>query len=295
MTPGNWERRQFLSGLVCGGSLLAAQVALGQEPRDQLKQPVFRVANNPGQADAAHPLDPALEMAHRALEILRNDVKDYTCTMVKRERVKGVLNDHEYMFAKIRQGKVDANGRPLVNFGVYLYFLKPEAVKGREVLYIENENNGKLIAKEGGLKGKLLPAVPLMPDSLIAMNGNLYPITDIGLENLVLKLIERAGREKKVEGGSEVQFMKDAKINGRVCTLLQLKHPVKQPQFDFHLAQVFIDDELQLPIRYAAYGWPEKEGAAPALLEEYTYLNLKLNAGLTDADFDVTNPNYKFR
>jgi hypothetical protein len=29
-------------------------------------------------------------------------------------------------------------------------------------------------------------------------------------------------------------------------------------------------------------------------LEEYTYLNLKLNAGLVDADFDHTNPNYKF-
>ena len=30
------------------------------------------------------------------------------------------------------------------------------------------------------------------------------------------------------------------------------------------------------------------------LLEEYTYTNIKINVGLTDADFDTKNPNYKF-
>ena len=38
------------------------------------------------------------------------------------------------------------------------------------------------------------------------------------------------------------------------------------------------------------YDWSGK----PQLLEEYTYLNLKLNNGFTDADFDVRNPNYQF-
>jgi hypothetical protein len=197
------------------------------------------------------------------------------------------------MFAKIRNGKVK-DGQVAAKFSVYLYFLKPDAVKGREVLFIEGDNNGKLMAKEGGLKGRVIPSVWLKPESPLAMNGNLHPITEIGLENLVVKLIERAEREKAAGGECEVQFMKDAKINGRVCTLLQVKHPVKRPQFDFFLAQVFIDDELQIPIRYAAYGWPEKEGEQPGVLEEYTYLNLKLNVGLVDGDFDHNNPNYKF-
>lgn len=286
------ERRRFLGGLFCTGSLLAASVAFGQQPRQQLREPVFRVAGNQA-AEAAHPLDPAIDIATHALEQIRSSIADYTCTLVKRERVKGVLNDHEYMFAKVRNGKVQ-DGKVTTKFAVYLYFLKPEAVKGREVLYIEGENNGKLIAKEGGLRGKVIPSVWLNPDSPLAMNGNLYPITDIGLENLVVKLIERAEREKKAGGECEVQFMKGAKINGRVCTLLQVKHPVERPQFDFHLAQIFIDDEYQLPIRYAAYGWPDKEGGQPQLLEEYTYLNLKLNVGLGEGEFDPNNPNYKF-
>ncbi len=35
-------------------------------------------------------------------------------------------------------------------------------------------------------------------------------------------------------------------------------------------------------------------GGQPQLLEEYTYLNVKLNVGLTDADFDDKNPEYNF-
>ena len=30
------------------------------------------------------------------------------------------------------------------------------------------------------------------------------------------------------------------------------------------------------------------------VIEEYNYLNLKINVGLTDADFDANNPEYNF-
>lgn len=68
------------------------------------------------------------------------------------------------------------------------------------------------------------------------------------------------------------------------CTVLTVTHPVARPYFDFHIAQIFIDDELNVPIRYCAYSWPTSPGGEPVLLEEYTYQNLKTNIGLTDAD-----------
>jgi len=34
--------------------------------------------------------------------------------------------------------------------------------------------------------------------------------------------------------------------------------------------------------------------AQPGVLEEYTYLDVKINQGFTDADFDDKNPNYRF-
>jgi len=51
-------------------------------------------------------------------------------------------------------------------------------------------------------------------------------------------------------------------------------------------------------VRYAAYYWPVKAGEELPVLEEYTYLNMKLGPTgapiLQDADFDSENPNYNF-
>jgi hypothetical protein len=129
------------------------------------------------------------------------------------------------------------------------------------------------------------------------MKGNLHPITDIGIENLIDKLIERGTRERAHGDSSdcEVEFIKGAKLNGRLCTVLEVRHPVKKAHFEFFKAQIFIDDEFQVPIRYAAYHWPtDANDKTGPVLEEYTYINLKLNVGLTDADFDSENPNYAF-
>jgi outer membrane lipoprotein-sorting protein len=71
-------------------------------------------------------------------------------------------------------------------------------------------------------------------------------------------------------------------------------HPNYHASLDFHLARVFLDDELKMPIRYEAYGWPESPGAKPPLLEEYTYMDIKVNVGLADTDFDPSNPKYRF-
>ncbi len=68
-----------------------------------------------------------------------------------------------------------------------------------------------------------------------------------------------------------------------------MTHPKQHPQVEFHIAQIFIDDELQLPVRYAAYIWPKAPGAEPEVLEEYTYQDLKINVGLTDDDFNINN------
>ena len=73
-----------------------------------------------------------------------------------------------------------------------------------------------------------------------------------------------------------------------------MKHPQARPHFDFHIAQIYIDTELNVPVRYAAFAWPEVGEEKPVLLEEYTYLNMKLNVGLTDADFDEHNSKYNF-
>jgi hypothetical protein len=92
-----------------------------------------------------------------------------------------------------------------------------------------------------------------------------------------------------------VKYYVGAKVNDRVCTVIEVSHPVRRRDDGFYFARLFVDDELQLPIRYAAYDWPAQEEGQPRLVEEYTYLDLKLNVGLTDRDFDHRNESYGFR
>jgi hypothetical protein len=230
-----------------------------------------------------HPIDASLAIAHKVQEHLDKDVKDYICTFVKSERVNGELLGPQQIAAKVRQ-------KP---FGVYFKFLKPDDVKGREVIYNPEPNNGKLVAREGSGLKRLLGAVFLEPTSPLAMAGQKYPITDVGISFLVKRLIEVAEADRKY-GEVEVKFFKNAKVNDRNCMVIQVTHPVPRRVFLFHLARVYIDAELQLPIHYEAYLWPKKPGEPPPLDESYSYLNLKLNVGLTDADFDYNNPNYGF-
>lgn len=295
-------------GLALGTSLCLATNLPGQAPtrgdRDRLPRPVYRVAENnkaeqspaeeaaarvanepaakPADAQNEHPLAPALVIAKSALQNIDTNIRDYSCTMVKQERVGGKLGDKEYMFLKVRQ-------KP---FSVYIYFLGPDKVKGQEVIFYPDKNKGQMQAHGVGLK-KALGMVTLDPHGMVAMAGQRYPITEIGLQNLTTRLIERAEDDMKY-GECEVKFFKGAKINGRVCTCIQVMHPVPRKNFLFHKALVFVDDELQIPVRYEAYEWPTSAGEKPPLLEEYTYLNVKLNNGFTEADFDDKNPNYKF-
>ncbi len=283
--------------MLAGIALMAifAVQGVAQDSEKPTKEPVYRVgrSNNAetilaSSNSSLEPLDRALDLARQGLDLIRTDIRDYTAIMVKRERINGVIKDAEFMQVKIRNRREDEG----IPFSIYMKFLKPTSVKGREVIWIENHNDNKLIAHEAGLMGSI--TANLDPNGFLAMRGNRYPIYEAGIENLVAKLLEKGERDRKL-GGAEVKFFEDTKINGRKCTLIQVKHDEQKPPLEFHICRVFIDDELRVPIRYAGYGWPKTEGAKPTLEEEYTYLNIKLNVGLTDKDFDPKNPEYNYR
>ena len=125
------------------------------------------------------------------------------------------------------------------------------------------------------------------------MNGERYPITEIGLANLCRQLIKRgesAGDPSEVK----VKRYRRARINTRACTLLEITYPVHEPKIGGYLARVFLDNDLHFPIRVEVYELPLDRGQGPRLVEEYTYLDVKLNNGYSDADFDLKNPQYKF-
>lgn len=304
--------RVWLTRLTLGGCILVGMFGVGWRMiwnrwADETLRPVASkdLVSPKGEVESSnsnpHAIDPLLEFARRALAHHCSEHRDFTANLTKRERVAGTLLPASKMEMKLRYGSEDPTAERTVSertVSVYLKGIEPKSQAGREIIWIQNKNNNKLTAHEAGLLG--LVTVELSPQSSLAMLGNRYPITEIGIEKLLRKLIEKGERDRLL-GPVTVRRTENATLGKLQCTLLEVIHEEptveiegKQVEFEFHLAQIYIDEERLVPLKYASYTWPKTKGGAPELEEEYTYEDLSMNVGLTDADFDTKNPNYRF-
>ena len=261
-------------------ALLAPQNAMLRVTAESLPSP-------PGaSATKRHPLDAALQFAQRAYQHAQDQVRDYSCLLIKRERIEGDLHDMQYIQARVRT-EVAEDGQTVQPYSVFLEFQGPAKIKGRKVLYVQGHNDNKMLVRNGGKRFNYV-TVKVDPSSEAALRESLVPITGIGFASVTDSLITliRKDMERDPSGANtKVKFFRHAKINGRVCTRISVLHAKPDPVLEFAEANVFVDDELHVPIRIEALLWPTTTGDAKPLLFEYTYTELQLNVGLTDADF----------
>jgi hypothetical protein len=228
------------------------------------------------QKQGEHPLMPVLGALKVSQEELDRNIHDYSCTFAKRERVNGQLGDYQIMLLKVMH-------QP---FSVYMSFLKPYA--GREVVFVDGQNEGKLVALDAGVT-RWLGKINLDPNGQRAMDGQRHPITDVGMRNLTTKLTKMWEAETKF-AECDVNVVPGKKVEGRAATMVQIVHPTPRQNFKFNAARIFFDDELKIPIHFDAYSWPTPAGGDPQLEESYTYAkNLKINNNFTARDFDANN------
>jgi uncharacterized protein DUF1571 len=228
------------------------------------------------------PLAKALALAQDSLDAL-DKIKDYTCIFVKRERVAGELLPEERLEMKLRH-------QP---FSVYMRFLEPESAAGQEAIYVEGKNDGNLIGHPTGLKGRVVGSVQLDPTGYLAMMNNRYPITNAGMKNLATLLL-KLGKRNDLLKNCRVKFVEDQKVDERPCLLIEIDNPRTPGEFKLATARIWLDREWNVPVRFESWEWPEDAGSEPVLLEQYSYLKLKFDQGLTDRDFDPANPAYDF-
>ncbi len=251
-----------------------------------------------GQGSTEPKLEQVLQLAHNGLKRL-DEVKDYTCTLVRRERVHGKLMPEQTVFAKVRHESGSEPGC----MSLYMRFNTPEGVHGREILFSNREKSSddslKLLVRNGGKRMAFLTA-EIAPTSKLAMHGNRYPITEFGLRRLIERMILFGEKEKSLQGG-KLLVRSNVELDGVRCTLIEVGHESADDGSDYHIARVLIDEQLQLPIHFSSYTWPDVFKAEdkgdkpiPVLVESYTYRDLKLNVNLCDQDFDRNNPEYKF-
>jgi Protein of unknown function (DUF1571) len=198
----------------------------------------------------------------------------YTSIFHKQERLKGRLKAEEVVFLKF--------GRP---FKVYMKWVEDPG-KGREALYVEGWNRNQIKVREAWMKTGF--TLNLDPQGAIAMGGSRHPITDSGIDNF-LKLLGKDLR-KGIQS-DEIIYGEpgDEWVYGTKSRKVDYLFPKERAKgYYCYRAVINLDMESKIPIKVRIYDW---DGL---LVEDYGYENLKLDAALTDTDFNPNNPEYRF-
>ncbi len=226
------------------------------------------------QAAPALTLRDVIAFARESREAVK-EVKDYTAHFSKTERIGNSMVQQE-MEMKFRT-------KP---FSVYFLY-QSNNEQGRQAIFVDGRNNNNLLVKEAKGVAGFIGAVRLKLDDPRVKAENLYPVTHVGIANMLDETIKNWEHDLLVPGDEvDVQFFPNAKVKGVPCQAIQVTHMKRLKELKYSKNRIYFDKETKLPIRGERFGWARRAGEEPPLLEDYRYTNLKTNVNLTDADFN---------
>ncbi len=232
----------------------------------------------------------AIKMAASLLEKgCRNfaSVPDYTASMFRQERINGTLSEEQNIDLKVRHEP----------FSVYMKWNSGD--RGRQLIYVQGQNNGNLLVQPGGIKGRLTGLLSLEPEGDLAMSESRHPITKAGLLQLGHTILEYQKKDIERGSGFVCELIDNQEFEGRACYLYQIVYQSPEIHETYRKSTVFVDKELSLPICVKNYTWARD--ASPETIDEetlvefYAYTDLNIQKDLTASDFDQRNKDYKLR
>jgi hypothetical protein len=214
-------------------------------------------------------------------------VTDYTATMYKQERISGELREGNTMALKLRH-------QP---FSVYMKWLDGD--KGRQIIYVDGENDGNMLVQLGGVKGRLLGTLTIDPKGSQAMAESRYPITGAGLLHLARKVLEFRKQDLERGTGVHCEMHDNQELNGRPCYLFVTTYASPEYCETYRKATLYIDKELSMPVCVRNYTWAKDANPETidddTLIEFYSYSDIKVEQQLSGIDFDRGNESYRMR
>lgn len=277
--------QQLTHGLGFGRSSLV--ILLGwmpwlDSPAEDLR-PARHSGNHPPvqSSESDRSLEQALRLANQAWERYRT-ITNYSCVFLKQERINGQLRQAEFIQLKVR----------VQPFSVYMKWFKPH--NGREVIYVAGRNQGKLLAHETGVRKIVAGTLWLDPMGRRALSNSRRPITQVGVGNLIERLID-AWQSAQKFGMPQAEVLSNFRVDNRPCWCVRIVYPYAPQYYLYHRIRVFFDKEHSLPVHFEGYDWPRDGSDGQGQLgARYTYRNLRFNQPLGSLEFSIDNPRYNF-
>ena len=219
------------------------------------------------------PMDEPLRLLTEARKSFES-VRDYSCLLVKRERVDDQVGPDNVIQMKVRKEP----------FSIALNWVGPKNMVGQEAYYVAGQNDNKLRVKGAGGLG-LFGYVTIDPNDKRVRSASKHSITEAGIGNMLARFEKGWENERKL--GLTRVTIAEYEYNKRRCWRVETIHPPNsQDKFLHYRSVLYFDKEHKLPIRLECYDWPTDPGDTKGLLAEIvSFAHLKLNVGLTDEHF----------
>lgn len=205
-------------------------------------------------------------------------IRDYACTFTKQERIDDKLRDAEEIDVLFR----------VQPHSVYMKWVKNED-QARRVLFVDSPTN---VDKKGRKLAKVEPAGALIrlvvSEIDMPINGDRAKaasrrtIDEFGFRS-TLDLLEKYNRVAEANGVLDYRYDGDGVIDGRPTFIFirKLPHVVGKDTYPDARMVLHLDQEWLLPT--ALYSYADVDGKV--LLGSYVFSKVRVNPGLTDADF----------
>ncbi len=225
----------------------------------------------PGQQ--AESMEVFLTLLRESEEAIQS-VDRYTATLEKQVRVDGELQDLEEIDVKVRH-------KP---YSVYMQW----KADGQEVLYVDGEHENHVLARAKTGLAALKGVWKLKPDCKKAMEGNRYPITEIGVEKLTHRVREFFSKENQNKVFTCTHEMQD--LDDHATIVVQMTFP-SHKESKYSTCKYLFDAKSKLLYGAELCEWDYK-GDPAGIAEKYIYHNFNCNDCPHDTEFDSENPEY---
>lgn len=211
-------------------------------------------------------------------------VKDYQCTLVKQEALASGMSQEQEIDVKFRQEP----------YSVVFHWRRNPGLADR-VIYVRDrwvdadaddvDDRDLAVCQPGPVARLLVKSIKQPIHGKLAKKTSRRSVDDFGFTRALDMLIKYCEKGQKA-GVLKLEFCGESRFDGRPVWVIRrhLPYSGENGPYPDRLAEVFIDKEYRVPV--AVYCFSSDVHDPDFLLGKYEYRNIKLHAGLTDADFE---------